>query len=91
MARSLSDHALVKKRSQRLIESLHSVYILPGLHHRIDLMNLVFTDQIPNGGIGDQNLHSQCAATAVGFGKQGLAEDAFESERELGPNLRLLH
>lgn len=41
---------------QSLIEGLHAVLVLTGLHHRIDLMDLVFADQVSDGGVGDQDL-----------------------------------
>ena len=92
MHRQLSgNQTLVEKSSQRLIEGLHSVHILARLHHGIDLMDLVLTNQISDGGIGNQDLHSQGPATAIGAGKQSLAKDALERKRQLRAYLSLLH
>src|SRR5690348_17288992 len=33
---------------QRLVERLHSKFFLAGLHGRVNLVNLVFSDQVPN-------------------------------------------
>ena len=53
-------------------------------------MNFVFADQVADGGIGNQDLHAIARPLAVRLGQQALAENAFQHQRELRPNLRLL-
>src|SRR5262245_14349994 len=42
------DHSFLIERRQRLVHRLHAHLFLARLHGRIDLMNLVFADQIPD-------------------------------------------
>src|SRR5580698_74207 len=77
-------------RGQRLVESLHSELVLTRLHGGINLVDLVFPDQVADRGIRNQDLHAHGAALAVGFRQQGLTHDAFEHQRQLRPNLGLL-
>src|SRR5208282_301841 len=67
-----------------------AVLFLTGLHGRVNLVNLVFTDQVAHGGIGHQNFHAHGASLVIGAGQQALTHDAFEDQRKLGANLRLL-
>ena len=53
-------------------------------------MDLVFADQVAHGGIRHQDFHAHGAALAVAAGQQALTHDAFEHQRKLGANLRLL-
>ncbi len=53
-------------------------------------MNLVLTDEVPDGGVGDHDLHGHAAALARGLGDEGLAHDPFQHQGELGPHLGLL-
>src|SRR5437899_4565650 len=75
---------------QGLVESLHSVDILARLHHRIDLMNFIFSDEVSNGRVRNQNLHRQSSTAAVSLGKQRLTKNSFERQRQLRAHLRLL-
>src|SRR6185503_4184323 len=51
-----SDLALVIERGQCLVESLHAVLVLASLHHRIDLVDFVFTNQISNSALRHEDL-----------------------------------
>ena len=75
---------------QRLIEGLHTVLVLTGLHHRVDLMDLVFADQVSDSGIGNKYLEAHYSAAAFSARQQRLTENALKHERELGTYLRLL-
>src|SRR6266536_1702493 len=75
---------------QRLVERLHAELLLAGLHGRVDLVNLVFPDQVADGGIGNQNLHTHGPSLIVGPWQQALTHDAFEHQRKLGADLGLL-
>ena len=37
------------QRGQRLVRRLHPELFLPGLHRRIDLVDLVLANQVPDG------------------------------------------
>src|SRR5690348_1098114 len=50
------DLTFLIERRQRLVECLHPEFILTGLHHRIDLMDLVFADKVANSRIRYQYL-----------------------------------
>src|SRR5580704_12890213 len=65
---------------QRLIERLHAELFLPRLHSRINLVNLVLTNQVPDRGIGHHDFHAHRAALVVSLGQQALTHDAFEHE-----------
>ena len=82
---------LVEQRGERLIEGLHAMNILSRLHHRIDLMNFVFTDQVSNRRIGNQDFHRQRSAAAIGFWQKRLTKYALKRQRELRADLSLLH
>jgi len=84
------DEPLVVERGERLVEGLHAVLALAGLHHRVNLVDLVLADQVADGRVGDEDLQGHRAAPAVGARDERLAEYAFEDERELRANLRLL-
>src|SRR5579884_1322137 len=60
------------RRRQRLIEGLHAELVLARLHRRIDLVDLVFADQVADGGIRHQNLHHHGASLAINLGQQRL-------------------
>ena len=47
-----SDLTFVVESSQRLIEGLHSVLVLTSLHHRVDLVDFIFADQVSNRAVG---------------------------------------
>src|SRR5512140_640160 len=46
----LRDDAAVHERRERLVEGLHAVLVLPGLHHRVDLVELVLADEVADRG-----------------------------------------
>src|SRR6185369_13587759 len=75
---------------QRLVEGLHPELLLAHLHLRVDLVDLVLADEVPDGGVRDHHLEREHAARAAGLGQQVLREDALEHERELRAHLRLL-
>ena len=60
--------SLVEKSRERLVEGLHAVNILAGLHHRIDLVDFVLADQISNGRIRHQDFHCQRPSPTISFG-----------------------
>ncbi len=78
------------ERKERLVHCLHPGFRLPDLNLRIDLMNLIFPDQVPVCRVRDHNLKGQCPASAVHCRNQGLAHYPFQDETELCPHLRLL-
>ncbi len=78
------------KRRERLVERLHPVLGLTRLHHRIDLMNLVLTDQIADRGIRHQDFHRHDSAFPARALEQRLAEDPLEHEGKLCADLGLL-
>ncbi len=53
-------------------------------------MNLVVTNEIPDGRCRHHDFERDHAALAIGTRQQRLADDALEDERELRPDLRLL-
>src|ERR1700730_1413508 len=69
------------RRRQRLIKRLHSELVLAGLHGRVNLVDLVFTDQVADGRVGNHDLHAHGTALVVGLGQQALAHDAFQHQR----------
>ena len=75
---------------QRLVERLHSVLFLARLHRRVDLVNLILSDEVSDSGIRHQNLHGEGSARPARLRQQGLAHDALEHERKLCSDLRLL-
>ena len=77
------DEATEIQRRERLVEGLHPVLGLTGLHHAVDLMDLVLADQVANGGVREQDLHRHDAAATGGFWQQGLTENALYHEGEL--------
>src|SRR5437762_2973394 len=84
------DLLLEIERGQRLVESLHSELVLARLHGGINLVDLVFANQIADGRVGYHDLHGHHSALPAHFGQQRLAHDAFQHQRELSADLRLL-
>ena len=78
------------QRRQRLVERLHAELLLAGLHRRVDLVDLVLADQVADGGRRHQDLQRHDAPAAARLRQQRLTDDAFEHERELRADLRLL-
>src|SRR3984893_2108752 len=66
---------------QRLIKRLHSELVLAGLHGRVNLVDLVFADQVADGRVGNHDLHAHGTALVVDPGQQALAHDAFQNQR----------
>ena len=60
------DRTLVIESRERLIEGLHAKLVLTGLHHRVDLMDFVFANQVSNGGVGNQYLKRHGATGSFG-------------------------
>ena len=81
------DLSLVNEGRKRLVEGLHSELVLPRLHHRVDLVDLVLADQVSNSRVRHQDLEGHHAAVTGGLRQKGLAHDPFENERKLCPNL----
>src|SRR6185312_16079829 len=84
------DLLLEIERGKRLVKGLHSKPVLAGLHGGINLVNFVFTNQVAHGGVGNKDLHGHHATISSHARQQRLAENAFQNERELSANLRLL-
>src|SRR5581483_9748294 len=78
------------ERGERLVERLHPVLVLAGLHGRVNLVDFVFADQVADGRVRHQDFHGAGASLAADFRQQRLTHDAFQHERKLGANLRLL-
>ena len=78
------------ERVEGLIERLHAELLLAQLHGRINLVNLILPNEVPNGRVWNQNLHRHDAALPIRSGQQRLAQDALQNHRELGANLGLL-
>ena len=53
-------------------------------------MNLVFADEVTDSGVGHHDLHAHGASLAIRISQQALAHDAFQHQRQLRANLRLL-
>src|SRR5436305_2904316 len=62
------DQPLEVQGGQRLVEGLHPVLGLAGLHHAVDLVHLVLADQVADGGAGDQDLNRHRATLALRLG-----------------------
>src|SRR6185369_1564522 len=73
-----------------LIERLHTKFFLARLHGGINLMDLVFTNQVADSRIRHQNLHDHCPSLVIRLGNKGLAHDAFQHHGKLRANLWLL-
>src|SRR5205085_1470073 len=84
------DDALVVERGERLVERLHAVLALAGLHHRVNLVHLVLADEVAYGRVGHENLQRHDATAPVSAGQKRLAEYALQDHRELRAYLRLL-
>src|SRR5688572_6355055 len=78
------------QRRERLVHGLHAELFLPGLHRRINLVHLVFANQVADAGGRHQDFERYDAALAVGLGQQRLTDDALDDQRQLGADLRLL-
>ncbi|MGC4084609.1 MAG: hypothetical protein QM736_21450 [Vicinamibacterales bacterium] len=75
---------------QRLVGCLHAELFLAGLHHAVDLVNLVVANQVPDRGRRHHDLERRHTALAVGARQQRLTDDPLEHERELRADLSLL-
>ena len=82
--------AFVIERRQRLVERLHPVLVLARLHHRVDLVDFVFADQVANSAVGHEDLEGHRAAAAFSTRQERLTQNSFEHERKLCANLSLL-
>src|SRR5436309_1138977 len=52
-----------------LVEGLHPVFLLAGLHGRVDLVDLVLAEEVPDGGVWDEKRHSEAAPSAARLGQ----------------------
>src|SRR5258708_14358319 len=52
----LRDEPTLVEREQALVERLHRELFLTDLHLRVDLVNLVLADQVPDRGVRDHDL-----------------------------------
>ena len=84
------DEPLLHEGRQRLVDGLHAVLLLADLHLRVDLVDLVLADQVPDGGVGDHDLQASTRPGAPLRRQQRLGDHALEHERELRAHLRLL-
>ena len=53
-------------------------------------MDLVFADQVAHRRVRHQDLHAHGPSLVIGARQQALAQDAFQDQRQLGPDLGLL-
>ena len=83
------DHAAQGQVGERLLHRLHALGG-PGLHDRVDLLDLRLADQVPHGVVGKEDLEGGHTAIAVGGREQRLGDDALERGGELDANLLLL-
>src|SRR6266566_4869347 len=74
---------------ERIGERLHPI-LLPGLHRRLDLVDLVVADQRPDGGRAHHDLRRHDPAPPLELLKQRLGDHPLQHEGELRPDLRLL-
>src|SRR5215210_7895791 len=81
----VGDPALLDEVREVLVHRVHPV-LRPGLHGRVDLVGLAFTDQVPDGRRRDQHLGRDHPAVPVRCAGQGLAADALEGAGELDPD-----
>src|SRR5207302_3576098 len=84
------DRAPLDQRGQGLVERLHPELRLAHLHRRVDLMDLVLANEVPDGGVGHHHFDGEHAARAARLADQVLRDHALEHEAELRANLRLL-
>src|SRR5579859_825988 len=75
---------------ERLVEGLHPELFLAGLHGGVDLVDLVFADEVADGRVGDKDLHRHTPPLSADLGQERLAHDAFQHQRQLRADLRLL-
>ena len=69
------------KFKQRLVHRLHAELCLPRLHHGIDLMYLIFSDQISDGRGRYKQFHGKDPALTALFGDQLLGKDTLQDKR----------
>src|SRR2546426_9302474 len=74
---------------ERIEERLHPV-LLPGLHRRLDLVDLVVADQGPDGGGADHDLRRHHPAAPLRLLEQSLGDHPLQHKGELRPDLGLL-
>src|SRR5262245_39789238 len=75
------DQPLVKQARQRLVAGLHAELLLPGLHHAVDLVDLVVANQIADRGRRHEDLERHDAPLPVAARQQRLTDDSFEHQR----------
>ena len=78
------------KGEETLVHRLHAVLFLAHLHLRIELMNLVVTDQCTNSRVWHHDLKGKNPALAIEARHERLRQDALKDERQLGSHLLLL-
>src|SRR5512140_1554685 len=86
----LRDEPPLEQVRQRLVEGLHPELRLAHLHRRVDLVDLVLADEVPDGGVGHHDLQRQDAPRPARLRQERLGQHALDDERELGADLRLL-
>ncbi len=84
------DEPLVVERGERLVQGLHAVLALSGLHHRVNLVHLVLADEVADGRVRDEDFERHAAPAPVGTRQKRLAKYPFQDHRELRAYLRLL-
>ena len=70
------------EHEQSLVHGLHPEFILPHLHLRVDLVDLVLADQIADRRVGDHDLEGQHPTPPRSPRDQSLGEDPLEDERD---------
>jgi hypothetical protein len=73
-----------------LVHRLHSKLGLSHLHLGIDLLNLVFPDQVSNGRVRNHDLHRKNPSFSSCPGDELLGQDPLQDKGELSPDLLLL-
>src|ERR1700687_1465228 len=74
------DQSALEKIDERLRHRLHAELDLPHLHLRVDLMNLLFADEIADGCVGTHHFDRQDPALAVRTRNELLRDHAVENE-----------
>src|SRR5439155_5034433 len=83
------DDAARDQIGERLLHRLHAAARVR-LHHRIDLLDLALTDEVPAGVVRQEDLERRNASLPVGRRQQRLGDDALERAGDLNPDLLLL-
>lgn len=84
----ITDEALAIEIVQAIIHQSHS-FLAPGLQDVLQVMNLVFADEIADGSGGDKQLVCEDAPGAIRRWQKFLRDDSLQCVRELQHDLSL--